>query len=104
MSFSSPENVEHTDDELDTDVDDLHSELESLGEKERKEKSVDKGKDVERRETLRKLSGSLNGQSTTSRLTRGKKRNVGPIPDAVIVLKEEKASIFHDFLKFVYPQ
>ncbi|KAJ2922317.1 hypothetical protein H1R20_g14767, partial [Candolleomyces eurysporus] len=24
-------------------------------------------------------------------------------PDAVIVLKEERASIFHDFLKFVYP-
>jgi hypothetical protein len=25
-------------------------------------------------------------------------------PDAVIVLKEERATIFHDFLKFVYPQ
>lgn len=25
-------------------------------------------------------------------------------PEAVIVLKEEKASTFHDFLKFVYPQ
>lgn len=24
--------------------------------------------------------------------------------DAVVVLKEEKANIFHDFLKFVYPQ
>jgi hypothetical protein len=25
-------------------------------------------------------------------------------PDAVIVLKEERATIFHDFLRFVYPQ
>ncbi|KAJ6475286.1 hypothetical protein C8R47DRAFT_1142916 [Mycena vitilis] len=31
------------------------------------------------------------------------KRRVKNGPDAVIVLKEERASTFHDFLKFVYP-
>jgi len=31
------------------------------------------------------------------------KRRVNSGPDAVIVLKEERASTFHDFLKFVYP-
>ncbi|KAJ6586841.1 hypothetical protein DFH09DRAFT_909712 [Mycena vulgaris] len=31
------------------------------------------------------------------------KRRVKSGPDAVIVLKEERASTFHDFLKFVYP-
>ncbi|PFH46385.1 hypothetical protein AMATHDRAFT_51077 [Amanita thiersii Skay4041] len=30
-------------------------------------------------------------------------RNMKDGPDAVIIFKEEKASIFHDFLKFVYP-
>ncbi|TFY62657.1 hypothetical protein EVJ58_g3724 [Rhodofomes roseus] len=32
-----------------------------------------------------------------------KRRRQGKKPDAIIILKEEKASTFHDFLKFVYP-
>ncbi|KAF8973324.1 hypothetical protein BDZ97DRAFT_1780831 [Flammula alnicola] len=32
------------------------------------------------------------------------RRNKKNGPDAVIVLKEEKAGTFHDFLKFIYPQ
>ncbi|KAF9531584.1 hypothetical protein CPB83DRAFT_848417 [Crepidotus variabilis] len=32
------------------------------------------------------------------------RRNPKNGPDAVVVLKEEKASTFHDFLKFIYPQ
>lgn len=43
-------------------------------------------------------SGSQNTPATV------KKRRRNHDQDAVIVLKEEKASIFHDFLKFVYPQ
>ena len=33
-----------------------------------------------------------------------KRRKKGKKPDAIIILKEEKASTFHDFLKYVYPQ
>lgn len=34
-----------------------------------------------------------------------KRRNNQPaVPDAVIVLKEERAHIFHDFLRYAYPQ
>lgn len=44
------------------------------------------------------LSGSQNTLATVKRRRRTDEQ------DAVIVLKEEKASIFHDFLKFVYPQ
>lgn len=43
-------------------------------------------------------SGSQNTLATVKRRRRTDEQ------DAVIVLKEEKASIFHDFLKFVYPQ
>ena len=43
-------------------------------------------------------SGSQNTIATVKRRRRTDEQ------DAVIVLKEEKASIFHDFLKFVYPQ
>ncbi|KAH0828044.1 hypothetical protein J3R83DRAFT_3694 [Lanmaoa asiatica] len=42
-------------------------------------------------------SGSQNTLATVKRRRRTRDQ------DAVIVLKEEKASIFHDFLKFVYP-
>ena len=44
------------------------------------------------------LSTSQNTLATVKRRRRTDEQ------DAVIVLKEEKASIFHDFLKFVYPQ
>ena len=43
-------------------------------------------------------TGSQNTLATVKRRRRTDEH------DAVIVLKEEKASIFHDFLKFVYPQ
>ena len=43
-------------------------------------------------------AGSQNTLATVRRRRRTDEQ------DAVIVLKEEKASIFHDFLKFVYPQ
>jgi hypothetical protein len=38
--------------------------------------------------------------SSSRRKTRRKSRSL----DAVIVLKDEKAPIFHDFLKYAYPQ
>jgi hypothetical protein len=41
--------------------------------------------------------------TNTSLLRSSLKRQTIPA-DAIIVLKEERASIFHDFLKFVYPQ
>lgn len=41
--------------------------------------------------------------STSSLLKTSLKRATIPA-DAIIVLKEERACIFHDFLKFVYPQ
>lgn len=44
------------------------------------------------------LSASQNTIATVKRRRRTDEQ------DAVIVLKEEKANIFHDFLKFVYPQ
>ncbi|KAJ3514632.1 hypothetical protein NLJ89_g2274 [Agrocybe chaxingu] len=69
----------------------------------------------EREDSLAKLEGSsANGGSPTQR-TGSSSRKLSDAqaivrrhpkngPDAVIVLKEEKASTFHDFLKFVYPQ
>lgn len=53
--------------------------------------------DVKRKHRADRL-GSQNTLATVKR-----RRRTGE-QDAVIVLKEEKASIFHDFLKFVYPQ
>jgi hypothetical protein len=44
--------------------------------------------------------GESKGQASTS-TSRSRKRRW---PSATIHLKEEKAPIFHDFLKFVYPQ
>ncbi|KAF8210148.1 hypothetical protein K438DRAFT_1809078 [Mycena galopus ATCC 62051] len=58
-------------------------------------------------ESLAKLQS---GSRSSTEATRVKapaqatvKRRVENGPDAVIVLKEERASTFHDFLKFVYP-
>jgi len=48
----------------------------------------------EDRMSIKKVSPA---QATVNRRRKGKG------PDAVIVLKEERASTFHDFLKFVYP-
>lgn len=49
-----------------------------------------------------KYNGDRSGSQNT--LATVKRRRRTHEQDAVIVLKEEKASIFHDFLKFVYPQ
>ncbi|KAI8972252.1 hypothetical protein BD414DRAFT_426253 [Trametes punicea] len=38
-----------------------------------------------------------------SRASRQRAKQDEPRPDAIIVLKEEKASTFHDFLKYIYP-
>ncbi|KAJ7783040.1 hypothetical protein B0H16DRAFT_1495132 [Mycena metata] len=57
-------------------------------------------------ESLAKLQSRSRSSSSTE-TNRVKvatiKRRVKSGPDAVIVLKEERASTFHDFLKFVYP-
>ncbi|KAG8707431.1 hypothetical protein FRC09_001826 [Ceratobasidium sp. 395] len=88
-----------------TDVDtDLSSADESEGE-------LAHNREKERAECLQKLQGDgddsqsnwRSRSKTAPELSRASKRQSKPIPDAVIQLKEEKAGIFHDFLKFVYP-
>ncbi|KAJ6609833.1 hypothetical protein B0H10DRAFT_2062672 [Mycena sp. CBHHK59/15] len=59
-------------------------------------------------ESLAKLQSRSRSSSSSSHLKVAPaqatvKRRVKSGPDAVIVLKEERASTFHDFLKFVYP-
>lgn len=109
----------------DADVDDLKNELEALdvkvlsGDADGKdwsEQEIDKEqeqeqemKDKVRDESLNQLEGKAAPatmtvpQPSNPNITRIKKKKSG-IPEAKIVLKEEKASVFHDFLKFVYPQ
>ncbi|KAG9119101.1 hypothetical protein FRC07_006045 [Ceratobasidium sp. 392] len=88
-----------------TDVDtDLSSADESEGE-------IAQTREKERAESLQKLQGDGDDaqsnrhsrSKTAPEPSRASKRRSKPIPDAVIQLKEEKAGIFHDFLKFVYP-
>lgn len=75
-----------------SDLDDLKTELEALELTKRSNTSAkDAGKP-------RKSSGK--GRQSSASTTRDNDIQV----DAMIVLKEEKAYIFHDFLKFVYPQ
>ncbi|KAG5642441.1 hypothetical protein DXG03_002788 [Asterophora parasitica] len=67
----------------------------------------------ERDSSLAKLQGSVSdeagGRSKRASVEKppdkksGRRRRLVNGPDAVIVLKEERASTFHDFLKFVYP-
>jgi len=45
---------------------------------------------------------SSKGPGSKSPKKKGRRRS--RIPDGIIILKEERATIFHDFLKFVYPQ
>lgn len=69
------------------------------------EKVKDKEKEENRMESLKILEGEEKGASR--RRSKHRKTASGanaPAADAVIVLKEERASTFHDFLKFVYPQ
>ncbi|KAF5385767.1 hypothetical protein D9615_002479 [Tricholomella constricta] len=62
--------------------------------------------------SLAKLQGFDEGSGRNSKRTSverlpekkaGRRRRLPHGPDAVIVLKEERANTFHDFLKFVYP-
>ncbi|KZV70082.1 hypothetical protein PENSPDRAFT_632169 [Peniophora sp. CONT] len=75
--------------------------LESLDKLEGGEKDKDKGKEpaykAKKKDTV-KLSWK---KGTTSAAVRRLRKS--QVPSAVIVLKEEKASTFHDFLRFVYP-
>ncbi|KAG8758506.1 hypothetical protein FRC11_003557 [Ceratobasidium sp. 423] len=98
----------HSSDEIDSDcvrVTDVDTELSSADES---EGELAEYKERERLESLKKLQGSpeTRGRArskTAPEFSRSSKRRSKPIPDAVIQLKEEKAGIFHDFLKFVYP-
>ncbi|KAG6813639.1 hypothetical protein H0H92_008875 [Tricholoma furcatifolium] len=63
-----------------------------------------------RNSSLAKLQGSddtidKSGQSHRASVERSfpRRNRLAQGPDAVIVLKEERASTFHDFLKYVYP-
>jgi hypothetical protein len=44
------------------------------------------------------------GKGSASRSPKKKGRRKSRVPEGFIILKEERATIFHDFLKFVYPQ
>ena len=50
------------------------------------------------------LSPSSTGKGSASRSPKKKVRRRSRVPEGFIILKEERATIFHDFLKFVYPQ
>lgn len=59
---------------------------------------TDSERDAARVDTLDRLQGI--GVPPRKQSSRSK----GRAPDGTIILKEERATIFHDFLKFVYPQ
>ncbi|KAJ1304401.1 hypothetical protein OPQ81_005550 [Rhizoctonia solani] len=99
----------HSSDEIDSDcvrVTDFDTEPSSADES---EGELAENKEKQRQESLKKLQGPSEAgcgrarSKTAPELSRSSKRRSKPIPDAVIQLKEEKAGIFHDFLKFVYP-
>ena len=117
MTFSSTEDEDVADEDLDDakpdsdfeEVEGVKSSDESDAEQTRKR--------VAREDSLDKLQGSTKPQPkdgviplksqpksySSSLLKTSLKRSTIPA-DAIIVLKEERASIFHDFLKFVYPK
>ena len=103
------------DDENQTDTDlEGKSDVGATSISESETESISAKKEQERVESLEKLQGSSSSTvKTTSdspskqrhlkrHLRRGKRRSQSV--DAVIVLKEEKASVFQDFLKHAYPQ
>jgi hypothetical protein len=74
---------------------------------------IDAERNAARISSLEKLQGkgvpsisyppsSSKGPGSKSPKKKGRRRS--RIPDGIIILKEERATIFHDFLKFVYPQ
>ncbi|KAI5121577.1 hypothetical protein M0805_000756 [Coniferiporia weirii] len=87
----------------DADVDDLKTELDSLNSREDDTSASDtERKEQDRDESLEQLQGK--GKASLERIRREQTRNRKTTgAEAKIVLKEEKASTFHDFLKFVYP-
>ncbi|KXN90649.1 hypothetical protein AN958_03889 [Leucoagaricus sp. SymC.cos] len=106
------------------DPDSDHAELDALFENDAVRLIESENSDAEgcsisksqaRDDSLAKLQGSSSGhekpisEDTTSSARKVSaahakvKRRTKDGPDAVIVLKEERASTFHDFLKFVYP-
>ena len=108
---SDPETcTEDADMETEVDVEDYKGELDSLrsrigpgSDANVKAKNTDiAAAEKVRDESLSQLEGKRGGKELmhlSSPFKLKKKK-----PEAKIVLKEEKASIFHDFLKFVYPQ
>lgn len=116
MSFA-PIDPDSSADEI--SADDLEEDLQDLKLNEQQgnsQKSVNEKKDEtvthdtkrieqERQSSLAKLQKENleRGRLAATNLSTRKRKSTGP-PEAVIVLKEEKAHIFHDFLKFVYPQ
>lgn len=95
----------------DLDIEDLSLDIDSeMSERESESDSntcVDTDtKEEKRRESLKILEGKDEKASQRKKSLSKKLKNkkASPAADAIIVLKEEKASIFHDFLKFVYPQ
>ncbi|KAG8777786.1 hypothetical protein FRC16_004038, partial [Serendipita sp. 398] len=53
--------------------------------------------------SLQKLQGNISPRNPGSRSPKKKGKRRSRIPEGVIILKEERATIFHDFLKFIYP-
>ncbi|KAH8114949.1 hypothetical protein DFH11DRAFT_1590642 [Phellopilus nigrolimitatus] len=92
--------------DADADVDDLKIELASLNCKEGESSSSDtEQKHTARRESLERLQGRGKSRASLDRNVPVKPRTRKPSgAEAKIVLKEERANTFHDFLKFVYPQ
>lgn len=99
---------------MDPDTEDLESapEVKSDGENSDLEATTaQQAKERARNGSLAKLQGTSSSSHPDDNQTIKKlppaqatvRRRVKNGPDAVVVLKEEKASTFHDFLKFVYP-
>ncbi|EJD02810.1 uncharacterized protein FOMMEDRAFT_122870 [Fomitiporia mediterranea MF3/22] len=92
----------------DADIDDLKNELEALNTRTGTSgETSDVEKDKVRDESLNQLEGKAgplpSSANANANIARVKRKKSATGAEAKIVLKEEKASVFHDFLKFVYP-
>ncbi|KAG8808598.1 hypothetical protein FRC17_003880, partial [Serendipita sp. 399] len=63
----------------------------------------DEERNAARVSSLQKLQGNISPRQPGSRSPKKKGKRRSRIPEGVIILKEERATIFHDFLKFIYP-
>lgn len=98
---------------MDPDAEDLEAapDVKSDGENSDLEATTEQAKAQARNSSLAKLQGTSSSSHPDDNHIIKKlppaqatvRRRVKNGPDAVVVLKEEKASTFHDFLKFVYP-